>query len=288
MFVYEKKLQYPVRIANPNPKLAAFIISQYGGPDGELGASLRYLSQRYTMPYPELKALLTDIGVEELGHLEMVGTIVHQLTRSMTEQEVKDAGYEAYFVDHTAGVYPTAASGFPWNAASMAVKGDLIADLTEDCGISRMAFYYHFKDIYDLVEWACVEDGKKALRDKKTYDTWQEGFAQIFEAVLENKPFIMNVYHSVNHEKIESFLYKLTYQLIADVVEEKCSRDHLPETDKQFIADFYKYGFVGIMLDWIDRGMKEDYQKIVDLLAVTLHGNIANSIRNFEQVKEKI
>ena len=163
-----------------------------------------------------------------------------------------------------------------------------IADLTEDCGISRMAFYYHFKDIYDLVEWACVEDGKKALRDKKTYDTWQEGFAQIFEAVLENKPFIMNVYHSVRREKIESFLYKLTYQLIADVVEEKCFRDHLPETDKQFIADFYKYGFVGIMLDWIDRGMKEDKQKIVDLLAVTLHGNIANSIRNFEQVKEKM
>ena len=139
MFVYEKKLQYPVRIANPNPKLAAFIISQYGGPDGELGASLRYLSQRYTMPYPELKALLTDIGVEELGHLEMVGAIVHQLTRSMTEQEVKDAGYEAYFVDHTAGVYPTAASGFPWNAASMAVKGDLIADLTEDLAAEQKA-----------------------------------------------------------------------------------------------------------------------------------------------------
>ena len=135
---------------------------------------------------------------------------------------------------------------------------------------------------------AADEAGKNALRDKKTYDTWQEGFAQIFEAVLENKPFIMNVYHSVRREKIESFLYKLTYQLIADVVEEKCSRDHLPETDKQFIADFYKYGFVGIMLDWIDRGMKEDYQKIVDLLAVTLHGNIANSIRNFEQVKEKM
>ena len=139
MFVYEKKLQYPVRIANPNPKLAAFIISQYGGPDGELGASLRYLSQRYTMPYPELKALLTDIGTEELGHLEMVGTIVHQLTRSMTEQEVKDAGYEAYFVDHTAGVYPTAAAGFPWNAASMAVKGDLIADLTEDLAAEQKA-----------------------------------------------------------------------------------------------------------------------------------------------------
>ena len=162
-----------------------------------------------------------------------------------------------------------------------------ITDITTDCGISRMAFYYHFKDIYDLVEWSCVEDGTKALQGKKTSESWTEGLTQIFEAVLENKPFIMNVYHSVQRDKIESFLYKLTYQLIADVVEEKCSRDHLPETDKQFIADFYKYGFVGIMLDWIDRGMKEDYQKIVDLLAVTLHGNIANSIRNFEQVKEK-
>lgn len=105
---------------------------QYGGPDGELGASLRYLSQRYSMPYPELKALLTDIGTEELGHLEIIGAIVHQLTRNMTPEEVKKAGYETYFVDHTAGVYPTAASGSPWNAASMAVKGDLIADLTED------------------------------------------------------------------------------------------------------------------------------------------------------------
>ena len=132
MFVYEKKLQYPVKIKNTNPKLAAVIISQYGGPDGELGASLRYLSQRYSMPYPELKALLTDIGTEELGHLEMIGTIVHQLTRNLTEDQIKSAGFDAYFVDHTAGVYPTAASGFPWSAASMAVKGDLIADLTED------------------------------------------------------------------------------------------------------------------------------------------------------------
>ena len=156
-----------------------------------------------------------------------------------------------------------------------------IADLTEDCGISRMAFYYHFKDIYDLVEWACVEDGKKALRDKKTYDTWQEGFAQIFEAVLENKPFIMNVYHSVRREKIESFLYKLTYQLIADVVEEKCSRDHLPETDKQFIADFYKYGFVGIMLDWIKNDMREEPKELVDRLAKLLYGSITAAIERF-------
>ena len=132
MFVCEKRLQYPVKIKNTNPALAKFIITQYGGPDGELGASLRYLSQRYAMPYPELKALLTDIGTEELGHLEMIGTIVHQLTRNLTEDQIKSAGFDAYFVDHTAGVYPTAASGFPWSAASMAVKGDLIADLTED------------------------------------------------------------------------------------------------------------------------------------------------------------
>ena len=132
MFVYEKKLEYPIRIKNSNPALAKFICSQYGGPDGELGASLLYLSQRFTMPYPELKGLLTDIGTEELGHLEMVGTLVHQLTRNLTEEQIKTAGYDAYFVDHTAGVYPTAASGFPWSAASMAVKGDTIADLTED------------------------------------------------------------------------------------------------------------------------------------------------------------
>lgn len=132
MFVYEKKLQYPVKICNPNPALAKFIISQYGGPDGELGASLRYLSQRFSMPYPELQGLLTDIGVEELGHLEMVGTIIYQLTRNMTADEVKAAGLEAYFVDHTAGVYPQFASGTPWTAATIGVKGDVICDLNED------------------------------------------------------------------------------------------------------------------------------------------------------------
>ena len=113
MFVYEKKLQYPVRIKNPNPALAKFIVSQYGGADGELGASMRYLSQRFSMPYPELKGLLTDIGTEELGHLEMVGAILHQLTREMSDNEIKKSGFDTYFVDHTAGVYPTAASGFP-------------------------------------------------------------------------------------------------------------------------------------------------------------------------------
>ena len=139
MFVYEKKLQYPVRIKNPNPALAKFIISQYGGPDGELGASMRYLSQRYSMPYPELQAVLTDIGTEELGHLEMVGAIIHQLTRNMSVEDVKKAGLEAYFVDHTAGVYAQAAAGWPFNAASFAVKGDVIADLTEDMGAEQKA-----------------------------------------------------------------------------------------------------------------------------------------------------
>lgn len=132
MFVYEKKLQYPVKIANTNPKLASIIISQYGGPDGELGASLRYLSQRYSMPYAELKGLLTDIGVEELGHLEMVGSIVHQLTRKLSPEQQKADGFAQYFVDHSAGVYPQFASGTPWSAATMQVKGDPITDLAED------------------------------------------------------------------------------------------------------------------------------------------------------------
>ena len=139
MFVYEKKLQYPVRIKKPNPALAKVIISQYGGPDGELGASIRYLSQRFSMPWPELQGLLTDIGTEELGHLEMVGAIVHQLTRSMTPEEIIRAGFDAYFVDHTAGVYPQFASGTPWTAATIGVKGDVITDLTEDMGAEQKA-----------------------------------------------------------------------------------------------------------------------------------------------------
>ena len=160
-----------------------------------------------------------------------------------------------------------------------------INDLTTECGISRMAFYYHFKDIYDLVEWVCIEDGKKALQDKNTYDTWQEGMLQVFEAVLENKLFILNVYRSISREKIENYLYGLTYELIVNVVEEKCVGVDLADEDKAFIAEFYKYGFVGIILGWIDRGMKEDYKEIVKRMSITLHGNITNSIRNFNQVK---
>ena len=139
MFIYEKKLQFPVKIANPNPKLAAFIISQYGGPNGELGASMRYLSQRYSMPFAQAKGLLTDIGTEELGHMEMVAAIVHQLTRDLTADQIKDSPFAPYFVDHTTGVYPTAASGFPWSADGIQSTGDAIADLTEDMAAEQKA-----------------------------------------------------------------------------------------------------------------------------------------------------
>ena len=166
MFVYEKKLQYPVRIKNPNPALAKFIISQYGGPDGELGASMRYLSQRYSMPYPELKGLLTDIGTEELGHLEMVAAVVHQLTRNMTEEEVSRAGLDAYFVDHTAGVYPTAASGFPWSAAGIGVKGDVLADLNEDLAAEQKA-RVTYDNILRLSDDPDVNNVIRYLRERK-------------------------------------------------------------------------------------------------------------------------
>ena len=166
MFVYEKKLQYPVKIATPNPKLAAIIISQYGGPDGELGASLRYLSQRYSMPIDELKGLLTDVGVEELGHLEMVGAIVHQLTRKLSDAQIQDSAFAPYFVDHTAGVFPTAASGFPWTAASMQVKGDPIADLTEDLAAEQKA-RVTYDNILRLSDDPDVNDVIKFLRERE-------------------------------------------------------------------------------------------------------------------------
>lgn len=160
-----------------------------------------------------------------------------------------------------------------------------INDLTEHCGISRMTFYYHFKDIYDLVEWACIEDASRALQGKKTYDTWQEGLLQIFEAVLENKPFILNVYRSVSRERVENYLYALTYELIEGVVEEQSENLMVTEEQKKFIANFYKYSFVGVMLDWIKRGMKESPEEMTGLITVTMHGNVGNSLRNMEKNK---
>lgn len=155
-----------------------------------------------------------------------------------------------------------------------------VADIANDCGINRMTFYYHFKDIYDLIEWSCVEDATKALEGKKTYDTWQEGFLNIFNAVLDNKPFIMNVYRSVSREQIEMYLYKLTYNLLIDVVNEKSVGMAVSDEDKKFIADFYKYAFVGIMLNWIRNDMKEEPKQIVDRLSVLIHGNITRTLNN--------
>ncbi len=166
MFVYQKKLQYPVKIKNPNPALAKIIITQYGGPNGELGASMRYLSQRFAMPSDVVKGVLTDIGVEELGHLEMVGALVHQLTRNMTPEEIRKQGFDAYFVDHTAGVYPQAAAGFPWNAVSMAVSGDVIADLTEDMAAEQKA-RATYDNILRLSDDADVNNVIRFLRERE-------------------------------------------------------------------------------------------------------------------------
>ena len=156
-----------------------------------------------------------------------------------------------------------------------------IRDITEDCGISRMTFYYHFKDIYDLVEWSCVEDAARALQGKKTSTTWSEGLLQIFEAVLENKPFILNAYRCISRDQMESFLFALTYDLIRGVVEEQSRGINISEADKAFIAEFYKYSFVGIMLDWIKQGMHADYQMIVKKISTTMRGNVLRSIKNF-------
>ena len=146
-----------------------------------------------------------------------------------------------------------------------------INDLTTDCGISRMAFYYHFKDISDLVEWACLEESRKALQGKKTYDTWQKGLLQIFEAVYENKPFIINAYTAISREQIENFLFQLTHYLIMGVVEEQSKETLLTNEQKNFIADFYKYSFVGIMLDWIRQGMRSDYAYICENMCIKIH-----------------
>ena len=166
MFVYEKKLQYPVKIKNPNAAMAKFIISQYGGPSGEAGAAMRYLSQRFSMPYAELKALYTDIGSEELGHLEMVGTIVHQLTRGLSEEELQKQGFSDYFVEHTTGVYPQGASGEAFSAATLNVKGDVFADLSESLAAEQKA-RVTYDNILRMVDDPDVRDPIKFLRARE-------------------------------------------------------------------------------------------------------------------------
>ncbi len=166
MWEYEKKLQYPVKIKNPNPKLAKIIITQYGGPDGEMSASLRYLSQRYSMPYGELKGLLTDIGTEELAHFEMIAAMVHQLTRNMTPEEIKKTGFDTYFVDHTAGIWPQAASGAPWTAGYIQSKGDVITDLHENMAAEQKA-RTTYDNLLRLIDDPDVRDPLKFLRERE-------------------------------------------------------------------------------------------------------------------------
>ena len=156
-----------------------------------------------------------------------------------------------------------------------------VTDITEDCGINRMTFYYHFKDIYDLVEWCCQEDASRALAGKKTYETWQQGLLQIFEAVRENKPFILNVYRSVSREQVENYLYKLTYDLLEGVVEEQAAGMSVRPEDKAFIANVYKYAFVGLMLDWIKHDMKGEPKEIIDRLDRVIHGSVAAALDRF-------
>lgn len=166
MWAYEKRLQYPVNIKNPNPKLAQLIITQLGGPDGELGASLRYLSQRYAMPYSKVKATLTDIGTEELGHMEIVSAIVYQLTRNLTPSQIKESGFDKYFVDHTTGIYPIAASGTPFSATTFQSTGDVIADLTEDLAAEQKA-RLTYDNILRLVDDNDVKDPIRFLRQRE-------------------------------------------------------------------------------------------------------------------------
>ena len=193
MFIYDKKLQYPVKIDRPNPRLASIIISQYGGPDGELGASLRYLSQRYSMPFDELKGLLTDIGTEELGHLEMVGALVHQLTRNLKDSQLQDSAFAPYFVDHGIGVYPTAASGFPWSAASMQVKGDPIADLTEDLAAEQKA-RVTYDNILRLSDDPDVNNVIKFLRQREInhFQRFGEALQLLREKLNQKNVYYMN------------------------------------------------------------------------------------------------
>ena len=157
-----------------------------------------------------------------------------------------------------------------------------ISDLTEDCGMNRMTFYYHFKDIYDLVEWSCLTDAKRALDEKKTYDTWQQGFLQILEAVQANKPFIMNVYHCVHREQVEMYLRPLVEDLILNVVNEEAEGLNVRDEDKTFIVQAYSYIFIGIMLDWIKEDMKENPQEIVERLNKLIKGSIRDSLTRFQ------
>lgn len=193
MFQYEKILQYPINIKNPNALYAKIILTQYGGPDGELGASLRYLSQRFAMPWVELQGLLTDIGTEELGHLEMIGALVYQLTRNLSCEEIKKNGFDAYFVDHTTGVYPASAAGVPFTAAYLQSKGDVITDLHENMAAEQKA-RSTYDNILRLVDDPDVKDVIKFLREREIvhYQRFGEGLRIATDKLNEKNFYAFN------------------------------------------------------------------------------------------------
>ena len=193
MWIYEKKLQRPVKIAKPDPAMAKIIITQLGGPDGELGASMRYLNQRYAMPNDKVKAALTDIGTEELGHMEMVASIVHQLTRNLSMSEIENSGFAPYFVDHTVGIYPVDASGVPWNAATIQSTGDPIADLHEDMAAEQKA-RKTYDNILNLTDDPDIRDVIKFLREREIvhYQRFGENLEQVLDGLNSKNYYAFN------------------------------------------------------------------------------------------------
>ncbi|MBC8571240.1 TetR-like C-terminal domain-containing protein [Zongyangia hominis] len=156
-----------------------------------------------------------------------------------------------------------------------------VVDIVEDCEVNRQTFYYHFQDIYDLVEWIFLTEAEKAIGGKKTYDTWQQGFLQLLLYVRENGPLVINAYHSISRDQLERYLYRVTYDLLIGVVEEQAAGMSVRDEDKRFIADFYKFAFVGLTLDWIRTGMKEDPARIIDRLSILIHGDITRALEKY-------
>lgn len=163
-----------------------------------------------------------------------------------------------------------------------------VSDLTDHCGVNRMTFYYHFKDIYDLVEWCCEEDAARALAGQKTYDTWQQGFLQILEALRKDKAFFTSVYRSISREQLENYLYRLTYDLMMGVVEERAAGMTVRPEDKEFIANFYKFAFVGLTLDWIKNDMRQDPAQLVERLSTLIHGDVTKALENAALIKADV
>jgi spore coat protein JC len=193
MWTYEKRLQYPVNIKNTNPKMAQIIISQFGGPDGELAASLRYLSQRYTMPYKEVAGLLTDIGTEELAHMEIISAIIFQLTKNLTLEEIKTGGFDAYYIDHTTALWPQAAGGVPFNSCFFQSKGDVLTDLHEDLAAEQKA-RTTYDNILRLVTDPDVVDPIRFLRQREIihYQRFGEAMTRVRERLDSNNFYAVN------------------------------------------------------------------------------------------------